>query len=273
MFRRIATVFTRFVTLAAALPSLALAQGPSMAVPGAGARLIKDARAEPVSIVLVHGAFANGSGWGKLIPLLEKDGHRVIAVQNAMSSVAADVDNTKRVIESQPGPVVVVAHSYGGAVMTGAAAGISKVKALVYVAAFAPDAGEPLGAFLEKYPSALAPALRPDAGGFVYIDREQFRNVFAGDVPSAEARLMSITQVPIHGAAFAASVPNAAWRTIPSWFLIAQQDRTLNPDMLRFYAKRMGAKVTEIKSSHVAFLSHPTDVARIIGEAARSTPR
>jgi pimeloyl-ACP methyl ester carboxylesterase len=167
-------------------------------------------------------------------------------------------------------PVVVVGHSYGGAVITGAASGNVNVKALVYFAAFAPDAGEPIGAYLEKYPSALGPALRPDAGGFVYIDLEQFRDVFAKDVPAAEASIMSATQKPVSGTAFGASVGQAAWKTIPSWYVIAQEDRAINPELERFYAKRMGATTSEIKASHVLFMSHPEDIARVIGQAANT---
>ena len=169
------------------------------------------------TIVLVHGAFADGSAWQRVIPILERDGYTVIAVQNALASLAGDVETTKRVIDAQKGPVVAVGHSYGGAVITGAAAGNANVKALVYIAAFAPEAGEPIGAFNEKYPSALGPALRPDAAGFLYIDRAQFRDVFAKDVSLAETRVMAATQKPVSGSVFGASVERPAWKTIPAW--------------------------------------------------------
>ena len=220
------------------------------------------------TIVLVHGAFADGTGWQHVIPILEGDGYTVIAVQNALASLAGDVETTKRVIDAQTGPVVAVGHSYGGAVITGAAAGSANVTALVYIAAFAPDAGEPIGAYNDKYPSALGQALRPDAAGFLYIDRAQFRDLFARDVSATEASVMAAAQKPVIGSAFGASVAQPAWKTIPSWYMVAQEDRAINPDLERFYAKRMGATTTEIKSSHVPFISHPGEVARLIEQAA-----
>ncbi|MER9731563.1 alpha/beta hydrolase [Mesorhizobium sp. M0217] len=220
------------------------------------------------TIVLVHGAFADGTGWQHIIPILQRDGYTVIAVQNALTSLAEDVATTKRVIGAQKGPVVAVGHSYGGAVITGAAAGNPNVKALVYIAAFAPEAGEAIGAYTEKYPSALGHALRTDAAGFVTIDQAQFRDLFAKDVAAEEASVMAAAQKPIIGSAFASSVTGAAWKTIPSWYLVAQQDRAINPDLERFYAKRMGATTAEIKSSHVPFVSHPKVVAHLIEQAA-----
>ena len=220
------------------------------------------------TIVLVHGAFADASGWSKVISILQRDGYNVIAVQNPLTSLAADIETTKRVIDAQTGPVVVVGHSYGGAVITGAAAGNANVKALVYVAAFAPDSGEPIGAFGEKYPAPLGAALKPDAAGFLYIDRGQFNALFCADVPAAEARVMAVTQKPLNSSVFGASVDRAAWKTLPSWFVVSQDDKAINPDLERFYAKRMGAKVTELKSSHVSFISHPSEVTRVIEQAA-----
>ena len=168
-------------------------------------------------IVLVHGAWADGTGWQRVIPLLERDGYPVIAVQNPLTSLADDVATTRRVIEAeaQLGPVVVVAHSYGGAVTTGAAAGVANVKALVYLAAFAPDAGEPGGALLERYPSLLGTALVPDAAGFLYVDRAKFREIFAGDVAETEARVMAAAQKPVAGAIFGQALEAAAWTRHP----------------------------------------------------------
>ncbi len=223
------------------------------------------------TIILVHGAFADGTGWQHVIPILQRDGYTVIAVQNPLTSLADDLQTTKRVIEAQKGPVVAVGHSYGGAVITGAAAGNANVKALVYIAAFAPEAGEPIGAFGEKYPTALGAALRPDSAGFLTVDRAQFRDVFAADVSATEASVAAATQKPIIGNVFTASVEMPAWKTIPSWYVVSQEDRALNPDLERFYAKRMGAKVTEIKASHVSFISHPAEVARVIEQAAIAT--
>ena len=182
--------------------------------------------------------------------------------------VSVDVETTKRVVDAQTGPVVLVGHSYGGAVITGAAAGSANVKALVYLAAFAPEAGEPIGAFGEKYPVELNSALKPDSAGFLYVDRARFRELFCADLPVTDARVAAATQKPVHNSAFGASVPVAAWKSIPSWYLVSQDDHAINPDLERFYAKRMGAKTSEIKASHVAFISHPNEVAHLIEKAA-----
>jgi pimeloyl-ACP methyl ester carboxylesterase len=233
-----------------------------------------DARnAAKPTIVLVHGAFADATSWQHVIPILERDGYNVIAVQNSLASLAGDVETTKRVIDAQTGPVVVVGHSYGGAVITGAAAENANVKALVYIAAFAPEPGEVITAFGEKYPVPLDHSLKPDTAGFVYIDRAQIHDVFAKDVPAIEASVMAATQKPIKGSAFGESVPQAAWKTIPSWYIVAQEDQALNPNLERFFAKRIGAKTTEIKSSHVPFISHPAEVARLIEQAAMAAEK
>jgi pimeloyl-ACP methyl ester carboxylesterase len=239
-----------------------------------GQALSRMTSAEKPTIVLVHGAFADGSGWQDVVPLLQRDGYKVIAVQNPLAMLAEDVATTKRVIdaETQNGrTVVAVGHSYGGAVITGAAAGNANVTALVFIAAFAPDANEPIGAFNDRYPSDLGAALVPDAAGFLYIDVAKYHEVFAGDVPTRQTRVMAVAQKPVHGAIFGQSVPTAAWRTIPSWYLVAQEDRAISPQLERFYAKRMNAKTSEIKSSHLPFISHPQKVAALI-EAAASAP-
>src|SRR5271170_5745459 len=178
------------------------------------------------SIVLVHGAFADASGWQKVISILMKDGFSVTAVQNPLKSLEDDVATTKRVIEAQKGDVILVGHSYGGAVITEAAAGNNKVKALVYVAAFAPDKGESLDTLIKKYPpTPLFSAVIPDSAGFLYIDRAKFRDVFAHDLTQEEAQILATTQKPIAGSAFGESVKAAAWKTIPSWYAVSTQDR------------------------------------------------
>lgn len=231
----------------------------------------RNARPRP-RIVLVHGAWADGTGWQHIIPLLEQAGYDVIAVQNPLSSLAADLATTKRVIdaESQKGPVVAVGHSYGGAVITGAAAGNPNVKGLVYIAAFAPEVGEPLGLLLQQFPTALGTSLVGDAAGFAYIDRAKFRAVFAADVDRTEARVMAAAQKPAFGGIFEESLTDVAWKTIPSWYMVAKDDRALSPDMERFLAKRMGAETVEVKSSHVPFISRPRDVFNLIDKAARA---
>jgi len=223
------------------------------------------------TIVLVHGAFADGSSWERVIPILQHDGYNVIAVQNPLASLAGDVETTKRVIDAQQGPVIVVGHSYGGAVITEAAAGNPNVKGLVYIAAFAPEVNEPIGAFGEKYPTQLGSALRPDAAGFLYVDRARFRELFAADAPAAAVNVIAATQKPIIGSVFGASVTQAAWKTIPSWYLVAQNDKAINPELERFYAKRMKATTVEVASSHAPFISHPAAVAKLIEQAASGT--
>jgi pimeloyl-ACP methyl ester carboxylesterase len=222
------------------------------------------------SIVLVHGAFADGSGWSKVITLLEKDGYFVTAVQNNMSTVEEDVATTRRVIDAQPGPVVLVAHSYGGAVITGAAVGAKNVKALVYVSAFGPDAGEDFQSLIANHPTPLNGALRPDSAGYAYIDRAQFQAVFCADVTEGEARVMAATQRPAHVGIFGHTFGEPAWKSIPSWFVVAQKDQVIHPDLERMFAARMKATTKELDSSHVPFVSRPEEIVKVVLEAAET---
>lgn len=222
------------------------------------------------TIVLVHGAFADASSWSKVIPILEKDGYFVTAVQIPLTSLPDDVAVAKRVIDAQKGPVVVVGHSYAGAVITDAAAGNSNVKSLVYVNAFAPDAGEALAEAGNKFPPPpLNAALAPDAAGFLYVQRDNVHDVFCKDLPESDARIIAATQKPLHQSVFTAKVANVAWKTVPSWYIVGKDDRAINPDLERFYAKRMNAKTTELKSSHVPFLSHTKEVIKVIEDAGK----
>jgi pimeloyl-ACP methyl ester carboxylesterase len=223
-------------------------------------------------IVLVHGAFADATSWQALITILQDRQYRVIAVQNTLTGLAADIATTKRVIDAQQGPMIVVGHSYGGAVITGAAAGNPNVKALVYLSAFAPEANEPIGSLQANFPpTALASALVPDAVGFLYGDTAKFRDVFAQDLPVRLTRIVAATQKPLIASAFGESTPQAAWHTVPSWYIVATEDHALNPDLERFYAARIKAHTTEIRSSHVSYISHPDAVARVIEDAAKVT--
>src|SRR5215467_15662242 len=200
----------------------------------AGATTVSSRTQKP-TIVLVHGAFADASGWQELIPLLQEKGFSVIAVQNPLTSLNDDIATTKRLIDAQHGPMIVVGHSYGGAVITGAAAGNPNVKALVFISAFAPDAGEAVGSLQGKYRAPpLVAALVPDAAGFLYIDTTKFHEAFAADVPLRKTRIMAVTQKPLNKSVFEASTPQAAWRTIPSWYLVATEDHAINPDLERF---------------------------------------
>ncbi|HEV7993982.1 MAG TPA: alpha/beta hydrolase [Gemmatimonadaceae bacterium] len=223
-------------------------------------------------VVLVHGAFADATTFQELISLLQERHYPTVAVQNTLTSLDADIVTTKRLIDAQTGPVIVLGHSYGGAVITGAAAGNPNVKALVYVAAFAPDANEPVGGLQGNYPpTLLASALVPDAAGFLYVDTTKFREVFAQDVAPRLTRIVAATQKPIIASVFGASTPQVAWRSIPAWYMVATEDHAINPALERFYAKRMNAHTTEVKSSHVMYISHPADVMRVIEEAAIAT--
>lgn len=223
------------------------------------------------TVILVHGAFADGSGWGSVIPFLENAGYDVIAVQNSLTSFADDVATTRRVIDAQQGSVVLVGHSYGGAVITKAAVGASNVRALVYIAAFAPDAGENLQALLEKYPSRIGGALVPDAAGFLYIDRSKFKEVFAADVSERELSVLAAAQKPINSQTFGQVYETPAWKEIVSWYLIATGDQAINPSLQRVFAERMKATIREVNTSHVPFVSNPAAVADIVKDAAEAT--
>jgi len=223
------------------------------------------------TVILVHGAFADGGSWGNVIPQLEQAGYDVIAVQNPLTSYADDVATTRRVIDAQSGPVVVVGHSYGGAVITKAALGAPNVKALVYVAAFGPDAGENLQSLLQQYPSKIGAALVPDAAGFLYIDRAQFKEAFAADVSDRDLSVMSASQKPIASDIFGYTFEAPAWKDFPCWYLVASEDQAINPNLERLFAKRMNATTREVKSSHVPFASNPSVVAELIIEAAQAT--
>jgi pimeloyl-ACP methyl ester carboxylesterase len=180
------------------------------------------------------------------------------------------VTATKRVLDGQTGPVVLVGHSWGGAVITVAAADNKNVKSLVYVAAFAPEAGEVVTAPAANYPAPeINSTLKPDEAGFLYIDRARFHDAFARDLSEADTRIMAATQKPIYGKSFGETVPVAAWKTIPSWYIVSTEDRAINPDLERYYAKRIAATTTEIKASHVPHLSRPKEVARVIEAAAK----
>ena len=225
--------------------------------------------ADKPAVVLVHGFWGNAGHWAKVIVELNRRGYTSLhAVENPLTSLADDAERTRTMIRQVDGPVVLVGHSYGGAVITGAAANNPKVKSLVYLEAFGPDDGEAVGAFSEKYPAPLGKALRPDSAGFLYVDRAQFHADFAADVSAGDAAVMAATQKPLHSSVFTASVPVAAWKTIPSWYVVSKRDHAINPDLERFYAKRMHAHTTEIDASHVGFISHAAEVAKVIEAAA-----
>jgi pimeloyl-ACP methyl ester carboxylesterase len=224
---------------------------------------------DPVrNIVLVHGAFADGSGWKPVTDILRKDGYKVSIVQEPETSLADDVAATKRALDQQSGPTVLVGHSYGGAVIT-EAGNNAHVVSLVYVAAFAPDEGEELGPLTGTDPPAEK-SIEPTSDGYLLINQAQFPQDFAADLPLAEAQFMAISQVPINAKIFATPITTPAWKTKPSYGIVATQDRMINPVLERSMYKRAHAQVTELKGNHAIFLSQPRAVAAVIEQAARS---
>jgi pimeloyl-ACP methyl ester carboxylesterase len=220
------------------------------------------------NIVLVHGAWADGSSWAKVIPLLEKRGLHVVAVQNPLSSLADDVAATKRILDRQDGPVILVGHSYGGAVIT-EAGNHPKVARLVYVAAFGPDTGESVGTTAKDFAAApVTPEVRPIEDGYLVLTRKGVIEDFAQDLSSTEKQVLAATEAPTSGSVFGTSMTDAAWRHKSSWYVVAENDRMINPDYERFAAKRMGAKVLSLPTSHVPMLSKPDEVAAFIADAA-----
>jgi pimeloyl-ACP methyl ester carboxylesterase len=222
------------------------------------------------NVVLVHGAFADGSGWEAVANILKKDGYTVSVVQHPETSFAEDVKFTKAVINRQSGPVVLVGHSYGGAIIT-EAGNDPKVAALVYISAFAPDAGESSATLAEALPAAGTGIKKTD-DGYLYLDPAVFHADFAADVPAAKAEFMAISQVLFSLDSFTTPVKNPAWKSKPSWYMVATADRSINPDQERRMAKRANAKTIEVNSSHVAYISHPEETAKLIQEAATSVP-
>jgi len=227
---------------------------------------------QPVkNIVLVHGFFADGSGWKAVSDILTHDGYKVSVVQQPETSLADDVKATLGVLHMQEGPSILVGHSYGGAVIT-EAGNDAQVAGLVYIAAYQPDAGESLATLTEKNPGATK-AIKKTADNFLYIEPAQLHADFAADVPESVTRFMAESQVMPSVRAFTDPVTTAAWKTKPSWALVATSDRTVNPDLERFMSKRAGSTVVEVNSSHVAFLSHPKDVAKLIEQAAAGSSK
>jgi pimeloyl-ACP methyl ester carboxylesterase len=222
------------------------------------------------NVVLVHGAWADGSSWSKLIPLLQGKGLRVSCAQNPLSSISDDVASTNRTINTQDGPVLLVGHSYGGAVIT-EAGNNPKVSGLVYVAAFAPDEGETLAGLAQ--PFGATPAfgeIRPIEDGYLLLTAKGIAEDFAQDLSAEEKNTMLATQGATQGAILATKIKKAAWHTKPAWVVIADNDRTISPDQQRSTAKRMKAKTLSLPTSHVAMLAKPKEVAEFLVEAAAS---
>lgn len=259
-FRRLVALFG---AIALALPLLASAQ---------------KAPTPKATVVLVHGAFADSSSWNGVIQRLHAKGYTVVAAANELRSVKSDAAEVASVLRSIHGPVVLVGHSYGGSVISAAASGLDNVKALVYVAAFAPDVGESAGELAGRFPgSSLGPALSPpvalaSGGNDLYIQQDKFRAQFAADVPAAQAQLMAVGQRPITDIALHETSTSAAWKTIPSWFVYGSADLNIPPAAQAFMAERAHSRKTVVikGASHVVMVSHPAEVAALIEQAAQA---
>jgi pimeloyl-ACP methyl ester carboxylesterase len=222
------------------------------------------------NVLLIHGGFVDGSGWQGVYELLKKDGFNVSVVQNPTTSLADDVDVTKRMLAAQDGPAILVGHSYGGVVIT-EAGNDPKVAGLVYIAAFAPDKGESVSALIkDPLPGAPVPPILPPQDGFLFLDRAKFRASFAADVSPEAASFMADSQVPWGVDALNGAVTEPAWRTKPSWYLVAADDEMIPPDAQRAMSKRAGSAVAEVKGSHAVYVSQPRAVADLIARAANS---
>jgi pimeloyl-ACP methyl ester carboxylesterase len=220
------------------------------------------------NVVLVHGGFVDGSGWQGVYDILTRDGYDVRVVQNPTLSLDGDAAATRQVISEQDGPVVLVGHSYGGAVITEAGTD-DNVAALVYIAAFAPDQGESVNTLIaDPPPGAPVPPILPPKGGFLFLDRAKFAASFAGDLPAQQAAFMADAQVPWSVNALSGAVTSPAWRSKPSWYLVATDDKMIPPPVQRAMSQRAGATVAEFAASHSVYVSQPAAVAAIIEQAA-----
>ena len=221
------------------------------------------------NIVLVHGGFVDGAGWEGVYKILKGNGHKVSIVQNPTISLEDDVAVTRRVLSTRDGPTILVGHSYGGAVIT-EAGNHPKVSALVYIAAFAPDKGESVGSLIkDPLPGAPVPPILPPQDGFLFLDKAKFPASFAADVDPEKAAFMADSQVPWGLGAISGAVSEPAWRTKPSWYLIATEDKMIPPPAQHFMSKRAGSTVVEVKGSHSVYVSKPEAVAALIEKAAK----
>jgi len=254
-----------------ALAGLAAVQAGGLGPAAAAASAGTSSGQPKANVLLVHGAWVDGSIWNQVIPILQQYGHNVVAVQLPLTSLAEDVAWTRHVLaERLQGPTVLAGQSYGGAVISGAATGVDNVISLVFAAAFAPDEGETLVELNSKFPPPPGLAhVQPDSLGFLWFDPAAIPDNFAQDIPVREARVLAAVQKPIAARSSTDPAGPPAWRTLPSWYLVSTQDRMINPDLERFMADRIGATTVEVRSSHASPASHPDQVARLILAAAQ----
>jgi len=230
-------------------------------------------RASEISVILVHGGFVDGSGWESVYKILKKDGYSVAIVQNPTLSLSDDVEVTKRVLAQQKGPVILVGHSYGGVVIT-EAGNDPKVAGLVYIAAFAPDKGESVAALIkDPVPGAPVPPIEPAGEGFLGLNKAQFRASFAADVSAEKAAFMADSQVPWGVGALTGAITVPAWKSKPSYYLVATEDRMIPPPAQKAMSARAGATVVEVAGSHAVYVSQPQAVADLIVKAARAVAK
>ena len=250
--------------------SSSMLAGALLAATVLGATPALSAKAPSVAIVLVHGGFVDGSGWEGVYDVLRKDGYDVAIVQNPTISLAGDVATTRAVVAAQAKPVILVGHSYGGAVIT-EAGNDPKVAGLVYITAFAPDAGESVATLIANpAPGAPVPPILPPKDGFLMLDRAKFPASFAGDVEPSKAAFMADSQIPWGLEALNGKISTPAWKAKPSWYLVATTDKMIPPDAQRAMSKRAGATVSEEKGSHSIYVSQPAAVAKVIETAAQA---
>jgi pimeloyl-ACP methyl ester carboxylesterase len=226
-----------------------------------------------VTVILVHGAWADGSSWNEVIARLQAEGIAVVSVQNPLSSLVDDVAAVQRAMEMVDGPVVLVGHSWGGTVITQAGAS-GRVRALVYIAAFAPDRNESTNSLQARHPvPEYAALLRADSAGYLHFPADALPHYFAQDLPAANARVLAATQGPIRASAFDDAVAEAAWHDLPSWYLVTGHDRMIPPQLQREMAQRIGARTREVPASHVPFASRPRETTAVILEAVAEAAR
>jgi pimeloyl-ACP methyl ester carboxylesterase len=273
---RLSHVITAFVvclTLSIAHSGLVNAQQQNNTLmQSQGTPSMTTTNATNMNIVLVHGTYVDGSSWSKVIPILQNAGHKVIAVQLPLHSLADDIATVKRAIDLVGGPVILVGHSYGGFVITNTAYNNPNVKGLVYIAAFAPNADQSLSNFVDvtKLPKGF---LVFDSGGFIYLNPEMFPQAFAQDIDVAQAKVMAAAQKPYNQSILAEKSGPPAWKQLPSWYQISENDHAIPPDAERMFAKQINATTISLRSSHASPLSHPNEVAQLILNAANNATR